>query len=114
MGTRGMRKVRLGWWVVWLALVLAAGEGTAQGGDRTIEEIRVEAEARAERGAYPLNGLYPNDVHEALASIKSRNPDEWATAFSTLANRYLHKAKAAPNQSEADANFLRACASIIS
>ena len=108
MQARGPRKVRPASWLAWLTLALALAQGAAWASDRTIEQIKIEAEARAERGAYPLNGLYPNDVHEALSAIKTRNPDEWAAAFSTLANRYLHKAQTAPNPSEADANFLRA------
>jgi hypothetical protein len=44
-------------------------ESVAQ--ERTITEIKVETQARAERGAYPLIGLDPGDVREALAGIKT-------------------------------------------
>lgn len=79
----------------------------AQVTDRTIEEIKVEAQARAERGAYPLNGLDPADVREALGLITTRDGDAWAAGWGAVADRYLAKAKAASGR-EADANYLRA------
>ena len=58
----------------------------AANNERTINEIKVEAQARAERGAYPLIGLDPNDVREALAPIETRDADEWASAWSAVAD----------------------------
>jgi nitroreductase len=52
--------------------------------ERTVEEIKVEAQERAERGAYPLIGLDPAEVREALGHIKTRDPDEWAAAWSAV------------------------------
>jgi len=51
------------------ALCLAYGPAQAQVPERTIAEIKVETQARAERGAYPLGGLSPADVKDALALI---------------------------------------------
>ena len=76
--------------------------------DRTIEEIKVEAQARAERGGYPLIGLDPNDVREALSHIKTRNPDEWAAGWSTVADRYYNAAAAATSPEEQRNDYLRA------
>jgi esterase FrsA len=87
---------------------LCAATAQSQVGDRTIDEIKVETQARAERGAYPLIGLDPKDVAEALASIETRDPDAWAAAWSAVAQRYLAKAKAASSPAEADAAYLRA------
>jgi esterase FrsA len=76
--------------------------------DRTIDEIKVEAQARAERKNYPLIGLDPADVREALAGIKTRDADEWARNWSAVADRYVAKAEAATTTEEKRANYLRA------
>ena len=88
-------------------MLIGAAQAHAQVTDRTIEEIKTEAQARADRGAYPLNGLDPADVREALALIKTRDGDAWAGGWGAVADRYMAKAKAASG-AEADANYLRA------
>src|SRR5712671_5289738 len=67
----------------------------AQQKERTLDEIRTEAIKRAENGMYPLIGLDPADVREAFAAIKTSEYDEWAAAFSAVADRYMAQAKAA-------------------
>ena len=86
--------------------MLAAIPARSQQADRTIEEIKAESLVRAERGAYPLGGLDIADVREALATITTRDPDEWARAWSAVGDRYMAAAKADP--AKADANYLRA------
>jgi esterase FrsA len=77
--------------------------------ERTLDEIREESIARAERGGYPLIGLDPTDVREAFQSIKTLDRDEWAAAWIALGDRYHAKAQAAaPGSPEANANYLRA------
>ncbi len=93
---------------VMLFVLLGASHAIAQVTDRTIEEIKTEAQARADRGAYPLNGLDPADVREALSLITARDGDAWATGWGTVGDRYMAKAKAAASPQEADANYLRA------
>jgi len=88
------------------AQIVVAGTARSQQTDRTIEEIKSESLARAERGAYPLGGLDIADVREALGMINTRDLDAWARAWSTVADRYMANAKATPAQ--ADANYLRA------
>jgi len=90
----------------WLALVGAGA--SAQTADRSIEEIKTETLARAQTGAYPALGIQPADAVEALGRIGTRNPDEWAAAWSAVADGYMAKARAAADPKEADANFLRA------
>src|SRR6266851_6721466 len=90
------------WWettmrrhFVWRLLIVAVLGSHASGllaQERTIDEIKIETQARAERGAYPLIGLDPGDVREALASIRTRDRDEWATAWSAVADRYYKAA----------------------
>jgi len=79
--------------IKWAALVVAAGFATAvfaQSG-RTLEEVKTEAQARADRNAYPLIGLKPDEVREALGRLKSLEPDDWAAAWSPLGDRYMQK-----------------------
>ena len=76
--------------------------------ERNIDEIKVEAQARAERGAYPLIGLDPMDVRQALAHIETRDVDEWASAWSAVADRYYGVAQEFSNAQERRSNYSRA------
>jgi esterase FrsA len=87
---------------------LAFMSSHAQVRERTIEEIKVEAQARAERGAYPLGGLDPADVKEALSLIRTRDRDEWAKGWSTIARRYMATAANAQTPAEASNAYKRA------
>ncbi len=86
------------------------GVGMVFGQERTIEEIKVEAVHRAENGMYPLIGLDPADVKEALQNIHSKDKDEWATAFMAVADRYMTEGKAlqSSDPTKANADFIRA------
>jgi esterase FrsA len=87
---------------------LVSGEGSAQTADRTIDEIKAETLARAQTGAYPALGIQPVDAGDALGRITTRDPDQWAAAWSAVADGYMAKARAASDPKEADANYLRA------
>jgi cephalosporin-C deacetylase-like acetyl esterase len=78
--------------------------------ERTIDEIKTEAIHRAENGMYPLIGLDPTDVREALASVKTRDKDEWAAAFMGVADRYMNEAKKleTTDRDKANADYIRA------
>jgi esterase FrsA len=78
--------------------------------ERSIEEIKVEAVRRAQNGIYPMIGLDPADVEEAFKSIKTRDKDEWGTAFLTVADRYMTEGKSleASDPTKANADFVRA------
>jgi esterase FrsA len=78
--------------------------------ERTLDEIKTEALKRAENGMYPLIGLDPADVREAFAAIKTTDKDEWAGAFSAVADRYMAQAKAleATDPAKASATYVRA------
>ncbi len=80
----------------------------AQVPERTIDEIKTEAQARAERGAYPMGGLDPADVRDALSRIKTRDRDEWAAGFGAVAARYMAQAQAASDPALAAAQYQRA------
>jgi esterase FrsA len=95
--------------VIAAALIGLTGEAAqAQTTDRTIDEVKTETLARAQTGAYPALGIQPVDAEDALSRIKTRDPDEWAAAWSAVADSYMAKAKAATDPKEADANFVRA------
>ena len=81
---------------------------SAQTADRTIDEIKTETLARAQTGAYPALGIQPSDASNALARIHSRDPDEWAAAWSAVADTYMAQARFSSDRKVADANFVRA------
>lgn len=84
-------------------------QASAQVKDRNIEEIKQESLHRAENGgAYPLLNLEVPDVKEALALIKTRNPDEWAAAWSQVADKYMQQARAATSKEQAGALYKKA------
>jgi len=78
--------------------------------ERTIDEIKTEALTRVENGMYPLIGLDPGDVREALASIHTSDPDEWAAGFSGVADKYMAQGKSleATDPAKASAAYTRA------
>src|ERR1700693_4639702 len=94
-----------------LAVLFAANAVYAQEHrERTLDEIKTEALKRAENGMYPLIGLDPADVREAFASIKTSDNDEWAAAFSAVADRYMAQAKSleVTDPAKASATYVRA------
>src|SRR5271170_5518080 len=78
--------------------------------ERTLDEIKTEAVYRAENGIYPLIGLDPKDVSEAFTKINSKDKDEWAAGFMSVADRYMAEGKALEKSdpAKADADFVRA------
>src|SRR3954470_2304640 len=86
-----MEHMKIG--VVLLAAGVAATvalTSQAQSG-RTLDEVKAEAQARADRNAYPLIGLKPAEVREALAGLKSLEGDDWAAAWGAIGDRYMAK-----------------------
>src|SRR5216684_163832 len=98
---------RIGSLLLLILFTLAiASAAAAQQKERTLDEIKAEAIKRAENGMYPLIGLDPADVREAFSAIKTTDNDEWAAAFSTVADRYMAQAKAAEATDSAKASAL--------
>ena len=94
-----------------LALILVSVPCfSQQHAERTIEEIKTEAIRRAKVGQYPLIGLDPGDIREALNSIHTRDKDEWAAAFMGVADRYFNEAKSLEKSdpTKANADYIRA------
>jgi esterase FrsA len=91
--------------------VLFSGVASAQEHtERTIEEIKTESVRRAQVGQYPLIGLDPADVKEAVDKIHTKDKDEWAAAFMSVADRYFNEAKSLEktDPAKADADYVRA------
>src|SRR5438874_9337526 len=76
--------------VMLVAAVVGSAVSEAQTG-RTLDELKAETQARADRNAYPLIGLKPGDVREALARLTSLDRDEWAASWSEIGDRYMAK-----------------------
>jgi len=59
---------------------------------------------------YPMIGLDPADVEEAFTMIKTRDKDEWATAFMKVGDRYMAEGKSLEKSDpqKANADFIRA------
>src|SRR5689334_16639676 len=114
MGDAMLSQRSLCLWPVLIAVFMIAMRQAAMSAEvpreRTLQEIKEESIARAERGGYPLIGLDPADVREAFQFITTLDPDEWAASWITLGNRYRAKAEAATtgNSHEARANYLQA------
>lgn len=70
---------------------------------RTLEELKQETQARADRGGYPCAGLDPAEAREALASIGSLEPDDWAAAWSAIGDRHAAAAEAAEKAGDPEA-----------
>jgi esterase FrsA len=99
------------WGMMLIATALSSYFAVAQEhAERTLDEIKAEAIHRAENGMYPLIGLDPADVKEALEHIKTRDKDEWASAFMLVADRYMTQGKAleTTDPAKADADYIRA------
>jgi esterase FrsA len=105
------RSAKMNTAVISFGLIVLSGVAFSQPApERTIDEIKTEAIRRAENGMYPLIGLDPTDVREAFASIKTRDKDEWAAAFMSVAERYMNEAKKveATDPRRANADYIRA------
>jgi esterase FrsA len=78
---------------------------------RTWSELKQETQERADRNAYPLTGVDRHEVREALSHIDSLDRDQWAAAFSAIAQRHAAAAataEAAGQPDRARAEYLEA------
>jgi pimeloyl-ACP methyl ester carboxylesterase len=91
------------------AVLLGAAPAAAEPSEgRTLDELKTEIQARADRNAYPLIGLKPEEVREALSHINSLERDAWAMAWSAIGDRYMAQARAAGAPADADKAYLAA------
>jgi pimeloyl-ACP methyl ester carboxylesterase len=87
-------------------IVLLAGVSAAaqMAPTRTWEELKQETQRRVDKNLGPVGGLKSEDAREALSNIHSLDRDEWAAAWSAIAERYDKRAKS----EEADKNIIAA------
>ncbi|HZE61617.1 MAG TPA: alpha/beta fold hydrolase [Burkholderiales bacterium] len=76
-------------WTLFIGFAFAVAVQAQSG--RTLEELKAETQARADRNAYPLIGLKPDEVREALGRLASMDRDEWAASWSQIGERYMAK-----------------------
>jgi len=70
-------------------IALAPAARAQQQKERTLDEVKTEAINARRKRDVSLIGLDPADVREAFANIKTTDNDEWAAAFSAVADRYM-------------------------
>ncbi len=75
-----------------LVLLASIGVLAQSSGPRTLEELKAETQKRVDRNVAPAGGLKSEDAREALANIHSLDRDEWAAAWSAIADRYASRA----------------------
>lgn len=62
------------------------------GGGRDLNALKQEVQRRAERNMPPLGGIAAEDAQRALAQIGSLEREEWARAWTTVADRHWERA----------------------
>ncbi len=72
-----------------MALSLPMAVMAQSWGPRSLEELKQETVRRAERNLNPIGGVKAEDAREAMAGLKSLEPDEWAAAWSRIGERYF-------------------------
>ncbi len=63
------------------------------GGGRDLAALKQEVQHRADRGMPPVSGVTPEDTRAALARIGNLGRDEWAAAFSAVADAHWSRAR---------------------
>jgi pimeloyl-ACP methyl ester carboxylesterase len=77
-----------------LYLVAAIPLASAQSwGPLNLEELKAETQRRADRNLPPIGGVRPEDAREAMAQLKTLEPDDWAAAWGNIGDRYFARAK---------------------
>src|SRR4029077_6683522 len=76
-----------------LVLFVAVSAGAQMAPTRTWEELKAETQRRVDKNLGPVGGLKSEDAREATANIHSLARDEWATAWSAIAELYDKRAK---------------------
>ncbi len=80
----------------------------AQVPERNLEELKSESQFRADKGAYPMGGIASEDAKAALSLITTRERDDWAKGWGTVAQKYIAEGKKASNPKDAGIAFKKA------
>jgi len=63
------------------------------GGSRSLSELKQEVQRRADRNMPPLGGIGSEDARAALAQIDSLSREQWAQAWSNIAEQHITRAR---------------------
>lgn len=69
------------------------GETLVPGGGRDLGQLKAEIQARVDGKRPPLSGIKPEDARTVLAQIGTLSREDWASAWSGAAERYLTQAQ---------------------
>src|SRR5579863_2965118 len=101
----GLRQTATSLMIVLLAVVSSAAQIAPT---RTWEELKQETQRRVDKNLVPVAGLKSEDAREALANIHSLDRDEWAAAWSAIADRYASRAAADADKDKQREDYLMA------
>jgi esterase FrsA len=91
-------------------LLGVCGASAQSSGPRNLEDLKAETQKRVDRNVAPAGGLKSEDAREALANIHSLDRDEWAAAWSAIAERYASRgvAEESSDRAKAQQDYLQA------
>ena len=64
------------------------------GGGRGLDQLKQEVQRRSDRNMPPLGGVAPEDARAALSRVTSLDREQWALAFSSVADQHWERAQA--------------------
>lgn len=79
-----------------LSAVAGIPDALVPGGSRSLGALKHEVQRRADRGIPPLGGIEPEDARAALAQIDSLSREQWALAWSSVAEQHFAQAQSSP------------------
>jgi len=79
------------------------GGALVTGGGRGLDQLKQEVQRRADRNMPPLGGVAPADARAALSRVTSLDREQWALAFSSVADQHRERAQALETRDRAGA-----------
>jgi len=70
------------------------GGALVTGGGRGLDQLKQEVQRRSDRNMPPLGGVAPEDARAALSRVTSLDREQWALAFSSVADQHWERAQA--------------------
>jgi len=79
------------------------GGALVTGGGRGLDQLKQEVQRRSDRNMPPLGGVAPEDARAALSRVTSLDREQWALAFSSVADQHRERAQALETRDRAGA-----------
>ena len=79
------------------------GGALVTGGGRGHDQLKQEVQRRSDRNMPPLGGVAPEDARAALSRVTSLDREQWALAFSSVADQHWERAQALETRDRAGA-----------